>query len=122
MQFEISYSVKQTTFKVISSNFKQNVVNSLGLSYERIGGNYDLKTNTWIFPPFINHQIIEEIIHNTCFVCGGLMMDGQALDNTWVYYDDFGGDAGQYGTTCSKLGQPVIKKVRKCTSCGHSHT
>lgn len=106
MQFEIGYSIKQTTFKVISSNFKHNVVNSLGLSYERIGGKFDFNTNTWIFPPFINLQIIEEVIHNTCFVCGGLMKDEietiSSYKNQIGFYHD--------------------KPVRKCESCGHSHT
>ena len=122
MQFEIGYSIKQTTFKVISSNFKHNVVNSLGLSYERIGGKFDFNTNTWIFPPFINLQIIEEVIHNTCFVCGGLMKDSTAFQNTLVSSDDFGNDSGQRGTTQSRVGKPQYLKVRKCESCGHSHT
>ena len=122
MQFEIGYSIKQTTFKVISSNFKHNVVNSLGLSYERIGGKFDFNTNTWIFPPFINLQIIEEVIHNTCFVCGGLMKDSTAFQNTLVSSDDFGNDSGQRGTTQSRVGEPQYLKVRKCSSCGHSHT
>lgn len=62
------------------------------------------------------------LVGNSCFECGGLMKDGTALDNTWVGFDDFGGDAGQRGTTVSKVGQPIMKQVRKCTVCGHSHT
>jgi len=50
------------------------------------------------------------------------MQDGEALDNTYVYYDDFGGDAGQPGTTGSKQGPAKIIQVRKCQTCGHSHT
>jgi hypothetical protein len=118
MQFEIGYSIKQTTFKVISSNFKHNVVNSLGLSYERIGGKFDFNTNTWIFPPFINLQIIEEVIHNTCFVCGGLMKDSTAMvDQKYEFEHDL------YGTVTQTIpGHAKQIKVRKCSSCGHSHT
>lgn len=61
-------------------------------------------------------------IEDICFKCGGDMGEGQALDNTWVGSDDFGGDTGQPGTTISKIGPPVIKKVCKCKSCGNSFT
>ncbi len=100
---------------------------SLLLSFERIGGVYcpdesGTHGSVWKFPIFISSQILEEIIKNTCIECGGLMSDGQALDNTWVSSDDFGGDALKRGSTISKQGPAVFKKVRKCTSCGHSHT
>lgn len=102
-------------------------IESFKLSFERLGGIYcpeesGVHGSVWKFPVFISSQVIEEIIHNTCFVCGGLMKDGQALENTWVGSEDFGGDYGQRGTTISKIGQPVMKLVRKCSSCGHSHT
>ncbi len=77
---------------------------------------------TFKFPEFVTREVINQVIHNTCFVCGGLMADGQALENTWVGFDDFGGDAGEPGTTISKIGPPVMLKVRKCTVCGYSHT
>jgi len=124
MQFEIGYSIKQTTFKVISSNFKHNVVNSLGLSYERIGGKFDFNTNTWIFPPFINLQIIEEVINNTCFVCGGLMKNGQAIQEGKMHVSSYDTVADTYQGEIEypNPNQSKVIKVRKCSSCGHSHT
>ncbi len=50
----------------------------------------------WKFPSFITAEVIQETIRNTCFVCGGLMRD----------------DEHPYS----------FEKLRKCTSCGHSHT
>ena len=60
-------------------------------------------------------------IKEICCKCGGNIQEGQALDNTWVGSDDFGGDAGQPGTTMSKIGTPVLVKCMKCKSCGHSY-
>ena len=67
---------------------------------------------------FLKHFKVDFI----CFKCGGDIGEGQALDNTWVGSDDFGGDAGQRGTTISKIGPPIMKKVCKCIFCGHSFT
>ena len=74
------------------------------------------------FPKFTNVALIKEILHNTCYKCGGLMQDSTALINTLVSFDDFGGDAGTRGTTQSRVGKAVEVTVRKCTVCGHSHT
>ena len=74
------------------------------------------------FPSFITSQVLQEVIHNTCFVCGGLMKDSTALDNTYVTSVDFPGETNLRGCTQSKIGYPVMKNVRKCSSCGHSHT
>ena len=100
---------------------KKIVVESILDGFKKLGG-VNTESFMWEFPTFITPQILEEIIHNTCFVCGGLMSDGQALDNTWVGSEDFGDDYGQPGTTMSKIGQPIMRVVRKCSSCGHSHT
>jgi len=57
-----------------------------------------------------------------CFKCGGDIEQGQALENTWIGFDDFGNDAGQPGTTMSKIGHPNMINCHKCKSCGHSFT
>lgn len=75
----------------------------------------------WEFPNFVTQAVLEEVIKNTCFKCGGLMTSGLALDNTWTSSDDFGGDKGSYGTTASKNGPAIMVKVRKCADCGNSH-
>jgi len=80
------------------------------------------QSDIWLLPTFVTSQVIEEIIHNTCFVCGGLMKDSTAFLNDCVSFDDFGNDAGQRGTTQSRVGEAKQVKVRKCSSCGHSHT
>jgi hypothetical protein len=125
MQFTMSHKVGQdyvtVQFKTMS-NFNINVRKTFYDVFNAIGGKSINSANVWEFPTFTTSDIIKNIIDNTCFVCGGLMKDGQALDNTWVGSEDFGGDYGQPGTTMSKQGQPVIKQVRKCTICGHSHT
>lgn len=66
--------------------------------------------------------MLKEIIHNTCFKCGGIMTEGVALENTWTSSEDFGGDKGSYGTTMSKNGPALMVKVKKCADCGNSHS
>lgn len=122
---KIGKNIVLATF--VGNIFKLKATKSFELSFERLGGCYlpehsSNKGSVWSFPSFITAQVLQEVIRNTCFVCGGLMKDGVAYDNTWIGFDDFGGDAGQHGTTISKVGPPIIKKVRKCQSCGHSHT
>ena len=50
------------------------------------------------------------------------MVDGIALKNTTVCYEDFGfdGDAGSLGSTCDNTGPAQIVPVLKCALCGHS--
>ena len=123
MQFQIDYKVGDKFITVKLSNLlKPDATSSLIDSFERIGGHGGPLAVDWKFPLFVTSELLEEIIRNTCFECGGLMKDGEALDNTWIGFDDFGGDTGQPGTTISKIGHPEMKKVRKCSSCGHSHT
>jgi len=75
------------------------------------------------FPSCINSEAIRTVIRNTCYKCGGLMQDdATAYQNTRVSFDDFGGDAGQRGTTEVRVGPAVQVQVRKCIECGHSHT
>lgn len=125
MQFEIYHKIgtDYSTVKFNSNNFKYLVTESFETSFERIGGIFNGDENYWTFPSFVTSQIIQEIIHNTCFVCGGLMKDDAiAYQNTLVSFNDFGNDAGQIGTTQSRCGKAALKVVRKCSSCGHSHT
>ena len=69
------------------------VISSFYNKFEYLGGKSYNSTNIWTFPSCVTSQIISEIIRNTCFMCGGLMKDGQVFIN-----------------------------VRKCSQCGHSHT
>lgn len=122
---KVSENFVYATF--LGNIFKLLPTESLELSFERIGGVYcpdesGTHGSVWKFPVFISSEILKEIIRNTCFECGGLMKDGDALDNTWISFEDFGNDVGKRGTTMTKQGQPIIKKVRKCVNCGHSHT
>ena len=55
-----------------------------------------------------------------CKKCGGKCHPSKALNNTMVYYDDFGGDAGGRGTTGSRSGKPKMVECLKCEDCGHS--
>lgn len=111
----------------IGNILKLKVTESFELSFERLGGKYmpDVSSNkgsVWSFPDYISAVVLEEIIRNTCFNCGGLMKEGQALDNTYVISVDFPGQTDFKGCTQSKIGQPNIVNVSKCISCGHSHT
>lgn len=65
-----------------------------------IGGQQTHFELEWIFPNFITSKVIERVIANTCFVCGGLMKDSKENRKDSV--------------------NPIL--VRKCTKCGHSHT
>lgn len=56
-----------------------------------------------------------------CNICKSKMKKGIVLVNTMLYFDDFGNDAGQRGTTGSRLGKAYITKCYKCTKCGHSY-
>lgn len=78
--------------------------------FERLGGKYKNSLKNWTFPSFVTSEIIQEIIHNTCFKCGGLMKDDNKLSLRFINSNQ-----------CSiKLFNE--NKVRKCIQCGHSHT
>ncbi len=62
--------------------------------------------NEWEFPSHVNNESIAEVIRNTCFVCGGLMKNVD--NNSQKIYE--------WGQTLP------VKRLRKCQSCGHSHT
>ena len=71
----------------------------------------------WDFPNHVSNETIAGIIKNTCFVCGGLMQDGKAIKNDDLYHKNSGNT-----TVWPNTGEPKILQVRKCSSCGHSHT
>ena len=123
MQFEMNYNTKNDFVSVdfTKAKFNADTWGSLINSFSRIGGNCSVLAH-WKFPKFITSETISTIIQNTCFVCGGLMEDSTAYDNSWVSHNDFGNDAGETGSTMSKSGPARMIKVRKCIACGHSHT
>ncbi len=128
MQFDYQHKAGQGFVKVIfiaelfsNTKFKQTVIDQMTLLFNRIGGVIQ-EDYSWHFPIFVSSNLLKEIIHNTCFVCGSLMKDSTALQNSLVSSDDFGSDAGSIGTTQSRSGIANRIKVRKCTQCGHSHT
>ncbi len=57
---------------------------------------------------------------NQCKKCGGEGKPSKAFNNTIVYYDDFGKDAGSRGTTGSRQGTAKLVDCIKCKLCGHS--
>lgn len=126
LNFQFSYKVGQDYVVFVFPKFDIHWGTALTLMnlFERLGGilQSDPKNSVFHFPLSVTPQVVKEVIRNTCFNCGGLMKGGQALDNTLISYDDFGGDAGNRGTTQSKDGEAKLIKVRKCQSCGHSHT
>lgn len=55
-----------------------------------------------------------------CKKCNGNCQRSKAFHNTWIYFDDFGGDAGQVGTTASRQGKAILVDCLKYEDCGHS--
>ncbi len=109
MKFEFYYGAgldrTTATFTGHLYRLPQSACLEILTSFEKIGGKVD-NDNSCIFhfPSFITSQVLEEIIRNTCFVCGGLMKDDTVkIPNLTEDY-------------------PFNVKVRKCTNCGHSHT
>lgn len=105
MQFTVNQKVGNDYFHVtLDGHLSAKVLQSMFAVFEKIGGSNPSECwDIWKFPSYITSQTIAQIIHNTCFVCGGIMSDGQALE-------------------IPKASQPIMKQVRKCSSCGHSHT
>ena len=127
----MQFTFKSTCFNKLSTiefetslcTLKTPALISLSKSLQIIGGESLAKNiDIWEFPKNVNSETIKIIIRNTCFVCGGLMKDSVAYQNTIVSFPDFGKDAGSRGTTQSRVGEAIIIDVRKCVDCGHSHT
>lgn len=118
MQFEISSSLKRVVVTFTNFNIsKVAAKEKLFSNFRIIGGNNPLFELEWVFPPFVTLSLVQEIIHNTCFVCGGLMVNGVALKVSQLKVDSEWGGVFYDNPEDSK-----IIKVRKCSSCGHSHT
>lgn len=86
---------------------------------ERLGGVLD-RDGYYEFPSHITESVLNTVFDNSCRRCGGLLQDSKALVNTLVSFDDFGNDAGQRGTTQSRIGIARLVSCKKCTECGHS--
>lgn len=95
---------------------KKIVVESILDGFKKLGG-VNTESFIWEFPTEITEEHPQEIIHNTCFVCGGLMQDGQAIKNHPLRVQSEWGEVHYSDPNNHKMIQ-----VRKCTSCGHSHT
>lgn len=66
-------------------------------------------------------QSIEVIDKDTiCRECGNIGKPSKGLLNGLVSFEDFGSDAGQRGTTQSRVGEAELVDVLKCVNCGHS--
>lgn len=126
MQFETSTNVTQKTFniKLEHKPMRPSVIDAFISHFERIGGKAVEHAGNWVFPAFVTRPLIEEIIRNTCFVCGGLMQDGVAVQNSKITVSSYDNATETY---CGEVEYPDFTqlkriKVRKCTVCGHSHT
>lgn len=114
MQFETSYKANDNFITVVFKTFGH--VNMVEV-FERIGGVMQADYFNWHFPLF-STSFISTIIKNTCFVCGGLMKDSTAFKN----YDLYAPYSKDRQKVFKNAGEAQLLKVRKCTSCGHSHT
>ena len=126
MQFEINHNVTEKVCKVTFINphkIGRFGWTQLDETFKYLGAN-QCDDASYLFPSFITSQVIQEIINNTCFVCGGLMKDGIAIVNNKIVVESFDSIADTYEGTIEYLDNTSVKQitVRKCTSCGHSHT
>ncbi len=120
MQFEIQLRTDYSTVTFYNVKVKWDVIAQMMSWFERLGGTL-IETNVYQFPSFITSEVIQEVIHNTCFVCGGLMKDGQAIQNGVVKVYGENERSICYTPYVDPTNHSLIK-VRKCSSCGHSHT
>lgn len=113
MQFELNHKIgtqqTEVTFTGQLYRFKPSVTKALVGAFEKLGGQVDHEINSckYFFPMFVTSEIIEEIIRNTCFECGGLMKDEIQFVNLKLK---------------NKKTDTIQINVRRCTICGHSHT
>ena len=120
MNFQLNHNIGKQQITISFEESLDFAKLNLNQVFQKIGG-YQINDKEWSFPLFVSFQIIETIIKNTCFKCGGSMKPSKALVNTIVSFDDFGNDAGQSGTTLSPVGKPKLINVNKCSCCGHSY-
>lgn len=120
MQFEIQVGTDYSTVN-FEATLKLNVFEILINHFERLGGiMVGPKASNWTFPKHITSEVLQEIIRNTCFVCGGLMKDSTAFKNEDIVEIPSG--LSMTSHVYENAGEAKQIKVRKCTSCGHSHT
>lgn len=107
MKFTLEHKVgtDYSTVRFENSSLPFDVWGRLIDVFEKLGGTSQEVLAVWIFPSFITSEVLQEVIHNTCFVCGGLMKD----ETTIISPYEIQGCAKQI-------------KIRRCCSCGHSHT
>lgn len=108
MQFTYEHYIGET-FHRFHANFngiKPIALHNLKDSFNKLGGQEDREKAWWYFPLHITSEVLQEVIHNTCFVCGGLMKD----------------DTKEIETREGKRTDIYFVTIRKCSSCGHSHT
>ena len=112
MQFEISSSLKRVVVTFTNFNIsKVAAKEKLFSNFRIIGGNNPLFELEWVFPPFVTLSLVQEIIHNTCFVCGGLMQNAILLEN------------GKHCISEEKANTSNNSNaIRTCSSCRHSPT
>lgn len=120
MQFDYQHKAGQGFVKVVfiaelfsNTKFKQTIIDQMSFLFNRIGGTIQ-EDYSWNFPTFVSSNLLKEIIHNTCFVCGGLMKDSTAYKNDDILHNE------RIVWKDSGIARQI--KVRKCSSCGHSHT
>ncbi len=124
MQFEMNHKVGTDYSTVNFQNIPKlgnKAWENLLFLFDRLGMKIEVYINQdriYKFPKHITSEVLSEVIHNTCFVCGGLMKDGSAMvDQEFEFEHDI------YGTIKQQVpGYAKQVKVRKCESCGHSHT
>lgn len=102
MKFEIQVGTDYSTVRFHPHNVKGMALLSIIETLMRIGGEMGDTVSDWTFPMWTTRHTINQVIRNTCFVCGGLMKDD--------YHEETKG-AIKFNTA-----------IRKCSSCGHSHT
>lgn len=104
---------------LFENNFSAEANEEISNIFRRLGGNL-VNENNWKFPSNMSTVVLKTIIDNTCFKCGGIVNDAEALQNTLLTSDDFGNDSGDKGTTQTRVGTAIKIKCRKCIDCGHS--
>lgn len=127
MQFEMNhkigtdYSTVRFTANIVT--LKLLNIGRLKEALARIGGQFQ-EDYSWRFPLCITSEVLSEVIHNTCFVCGGLMKNGQAIQEGKMFVSsyDSGVDTYQGQIEYPNPNDSKVIKVRKCSACGHSHT
>jgi len=120
MNFQLNHKLGESQITISFEEIIDFTKLNLDQVFQKIGG-YQINNKEWSFPLFVSSQIIETIIKNTCFKCGGSMKPSKAFMNEIVSFNDFGNDAGQRGTTQSPVGKPELINVNKCSLCGHSY-